>query len=89
MAIYKKKMNEPEDGSDRWDKLMLISGSFIPFVIVSMVYPVWFAGEQAAFNPSKEEYYYVLDIWKQISIACLVISSVFLLIGFALKVIPQ
>jgi hypothetical protein len=89
MAIYKKKMNEPEDGSDRWDKLMLISGSFIPFVIVSMVYPVWFAGEQAAFNPSVEEYYYVLDTWKEISIACLVISGIFLLVGFALKVIPQ
>jgi len=89
IAIYKKKMKEPEDGSDRWDKLMLISGSFIPFVIVSLLYPIWFAGEQAAFAPTATEYSYVMNTWKEISIACLVIAGIFLFIGFAVKVIPQ
>jgi hypothetical protein len=36
MAIYKKKMNEPEDGSDRWEKMMLLSGSFIPLILISI-----------------------------------------------------
>lgn len=70
MAIYKKKHNEPEDGSDKWEKLLLLSGAFIPFVILSMVSPVWFSGDEYAFAPKSEQLPFVLVVWKRIGGVC-------------------
>ena len=89
IAIYKKKFGEPEDGSDRWDKLMLLSGSFLPFIWISIQYPIWFMGEESAFSPSETEYVYVIAFWQKIAVTCLLLSLTFLLVGFAKKTIPQ
>ncbi len=70
MAIYKKKHNEPEDGSDKWEKLLLLSGAFIPFVILSTVSPVWFSGDAYAFAPKSEQLPFVLVVWKRIGGVC-------------------
>lgn len=89
MAIYKKKYNEPEDGSDKWEKLLLLSGAFIPFVILSMISPVWFSGDEYAFAPKAEQLSYVLAVWKRIGGVCLVSGLIFLSIGYLLKTRPQ
>ncbi|MES2799595.1 MAG: hypothetical protein V4638_06235 [Bacteroidota bacterium] len=90
MAIYKKKFGEPEDGSDRWEKIMLISGAFISFVYLSKLSPVWFNRvDNIAFNPPAEQLQYVLEFWEKIAISCCGVGLLFIFIGFALKVVPQ
>lgn len=90
MAIYKKKFNEPEDGSDRWEKLMLLSGSFIPFVFLSKATPIWFNRvDKIGFAPDAPQLQYTIDIWIKIGNACLIAGIIFLIIGFTIKMIPQ
>lgn len=89
MAIYKKKHNEPEDGSDRWEKLLLLSGSFLPFVNLSKVAPVWFGGDKYAFTPGEKEMQYVIDLWLTMGNACFIVGIFFLLIGFVFNSAPQ
>jgi len=89
MAIYKKKHNEPEDGSDRWEKLLLLSGSFIPFVYLSKVAPVWFGGDNYAFTPGPNELQYAIDLWMKIGNVCFIFGIFFLLVGFVFKSAPQ
>jgi hypothetical protein len=89
MAIYKKKHGEVEDGSDRWEKLLLLSGAYIPFVILSMTSPVWFAGDEFAFTPQADQLSYVIAIWKKIGGVCLVSGLFFLAIGFLFNAKPQ
>lgn len=89
MAIYKKKMNEPEDGSDKWEKMMLLSGAFIPFVLVAIIYPVWFPSEQAFFYPETHLIDHINQVWNKIATATLVFSIILLLIGYVFKSLPQ
>lgn len=42
MAIYKKKANEMQTTTEKWEKLMLLSGSFLPLVILTINSPTWF-----------------------------------------------
>lgn len=89
MAIYKKKFNEPEDGSDRWEKLMLLSGSFISFTYLSWKNPVWFKWiDPYAFSPDDKAYLYTVEIWHKIAATSFVFALFFLFIGFVAKVIP-
>ncbi len=89
IAIYKKKFNEPEDGSDRWEKLLLLSGSFIPFVYLAKTKTIWFYDEISAFTPNANELAYVLEFWGKISAYMLVLGLFFLVIGFAINARPQ
>lgn len=89
MAIYKKKMNEPEDGSDKWEKLMLLSGSFIPLIIVAKLSPVWFPAESYFIAPDAASAVYVIGMWSKIAMFSLGLSIVLLLVGYVIKVIPQ
>ena len=89
IAIYKKKFNEPEDGSDRWEKLLLLSGSFIPFVYLAKTKIIWFLDETSAFSPNANELNYVLEFWGKISAFMLVLGLFFLVIGFAINARPQ
>jgi hypothetical protein len=89
IAIYKKKFKEPEDGSDRWEKLLLLSGSFIPFVYLAKSRILWFADERLAFAPDMNESPYVLEFWGKISAFMLVLGLFFLVIGFAINARPQ
>jgi hypothetical protein len=89
MAIFKKKHMETEDGSDRWEKLTLLSGSFLPFVFVSLKYPVWFDGGQYIFAPKADQLTYILDFWQKISLTIMLLGMFFLLIGYAVKSLPQ
>jgi hypothetical protein len=85
MAIYKKKMNEIEDGSDRWEKLLLLSGSFLPLAYIAKTQIIWFPGEEIAFQPNINQLPYILDLWQKISLFCLILGAVFLLVGFVFK----
>ena len=89
MAIYKKKHNEPEDGSDRWEKLLLLSGSFIPFVYLSKVAPVWFGSDKYAFTPGPNEAQYVTDLFVSMGNVCFLIGILFLLVGFVFNSASQ
>lgn len=89
MAIYKKKMNEPEDGSDRWDKLVLLSGSFIPFILAAIIYPVWFPSESFFITPEPGLVEYVAQKWTEISLYTLLFSVILLLIGYVFQSRPQ
>lgn len=89
MVIYKKKMNEPQDGSDRWEKMMLLSGSFIPFVIVAIIYPVWFPSEQNFIFPEPYLKDYIAEMWNKIALYTLFFSIFLLLIGYAFNSLPQ
>lgn len=89
MVIYKKKMNEPQYNSDRWEKMMLLSGSFIPFVIVAIVYPVWFPSEQSFIFPEAYLKDYIMGMWNKIALCTLFFSIVLLLIGYAFNSLPQ
>lgn len=89
MAIYKKKMNEPEDNSDRWEKMMLLSGSFIPFVIVAIVYPVWFPSEQNFIFPEAYLKDYMTEMWNKIALYTLFFSIFLLLVGYVFNSLPQ
>lgn len=89
MAIYKNKFKEPADGSDRWEKLSLLSGSFIPFILLAKNKLIWFPNETPFFTPKAEEALYVFDKWHQVSLACFVIALFFALIGFVIKSRPQ
>lgn len=85
MAIYKKKFGEPEDGSDRWEKLLLLSGSFLPLAYIAKTTPVWFPGEVTALSPDPAQLEYVISLWEKISQFMLVAALLFLLTGFVLK----
>lgn len=90
MAIYKKKFGEPEDGSDRWEKIMLLSGSFIPFIYLSKIAPIWFNRvDFYAFTPKAEYLQYVIDFWEKLASASIIVGIVFLVIGFTIKSVPQ
>lgn len=89
MAIYKKKMNEPDDGSDKWEKLMLLSGSFIPLIMVAKLSPVWFPAEVYFIHPDINTESYVMQMWSKLTMFSLIISIVLLLAGYVIKVIPQ
>ncbi|TNF46804.1 MAG: hypothetical protein EP305_09835 [Bacteroidetes bacterium] len=89
MAIFKKKNGEKEDGSDKWEKLALLSGSFLPFVYVSLKNPVWFEGGQYIFAPKSEQLPYILNFWQNISLGLLILGFLFILISIAFKSIPQ
>lgn len=89
MAIYKKKMNEPEDGSDKWEKLMLLSGSFIPFVLAAIIYPVWFPSEAHFLYPESHLVDYMHQMWKSIAFYTLLFSVFLLLAGYVFKSLPQ
>lgn len=85
MAIYKKKFNEPEDGSDRWEKLLLLSGSFLPLVYISKTDLTWFLDEGAALTPNANDMMYIVEYWGKLAGSCLILSLLFLLVGFVLK----
>lgn len=85
IAIYKKKFNEPENGSDRWEKLVLLSGSFLPLVLLSKNDPIWFSDEVSAFTPSANELSYVLEFWDKLAGSTFLLGIGFLLVGFVLK----
>lgn len=89
IAIYKKKFNEPENGSDRWEKLVLLSGSFLPLVLVSKNDLIWFRDEVSAFTPTASELPYVLDFWDKLAGTALLLGMIFLIIGFVIKVRAQ
>lgn len=89
MAIYKKKFNEPEDGSDRWDKLLLLSGSFLPLAYISKTDLVWFQDEASVFTPNANDLMYIVEFWGKLAGSCLILSLLFLLAGFALKLRAQ
>jgi hypothetical protein len=89
MAIYKGKMNENDSRTDRYEKLLLLSGSFLPFIWVAWQQPIWFSGEQLAFAPKPEELDFVVSVWRHIGAGSLITGLLFLTIGFVLKVIPQ
>lgn len=85
MAIYKKKFNEPEDGSDLWEKLVLLSGSFLPLVYIAKTDLLWFGDEVSAFTPNANEMMYVVEFWGKLAACTLILSITFLLVGFALN----
>lgn len=89
MAIYKKKFREPEDGSDRWEKMLLLSGSFLPLAYVSKKYPVWFENERSVFTPDLNAQMYIVEFWEKLAACCLVLAILFLVLGFALKLRAQ
>lgn len=89
MAIYKKKMNEPDDGSDRWEKWMLLSGSFIPFVLAAIIYPVWFPSEQSFIYPEFHLADYMNRMWNAIAFYTVLFSIALLLVGYVFKSRPQ
>lgn len=89
MAIYKKKMNEPEDGSDQWEKLLLLSGSFIPFILAAIIYPVWFPSEVYFIFPEPHLTESVAQKWGDISLYTFLFSLCLLLIGYVFKSLPQ
>src|SRR5690606_8542415 len=51
MAIYKKKANEPQTTSEKWEKLMLLSGSFLPLIILTIDSPAWFEYDKVYLYP--------------------------------------
>lgn len=85
MAIYKKKLNEPDNGSDRWEKLLLLSGSFLPLALIGKIQHVWFPGEEIAFSPAAAQLPYIIHLWEKIAIFSLVLGITFLLVGFVFK----
>jgi hypothetical protein len=89
MAIYKKKMNEPEDGSDRWEKMMLLSGSFIPLILISILSPAWFPSEQMFLYPEPHLAGYVAEVFREIAFYTLLFAVFLLLVGYGLKSAPQ
>jgi hypothetical protein len=89
MAIYKNKLSENDPVVDRYEKLLLLSGSFLPLIWVAWQQPIWFSGEQIAFAPKPEEMDFVMAVWRHIGVGCLITSLIFLFVGFGLKVIPQ
>jgi hypothetical protein len=89
MAIYKKKFNEPENGSDRWEKLLLLSGSFFALAYFSKNHPVWFPGDEMAFNPLPNQLEYIVALWKKVGVFCLFLGGLFLLVGFVFKSAPE
>ena len=76
MAIYKKKMNEPNDGSELWDKLLLLSGSFIPFVALTYISPVWFSGEENVFNQNWNNVANMM-VWDNLTILFIIVAAIF------------
>lgn len=89
MVIYKKKMNEPQDNSDKWEKMMLLSGSFIPFVIVAIICPVWFPSEQSFIFPEAHLKDYITEMWNKIALYTLFFSIFLLLVGYVFNSLPQ
>ncbi len=89
MAIYKSKLNENNPKTDRYEKTLLLSGSFLPFIWVAWKQPLWFIGEQLAFAPKPEEMEFVFSVWQHISAGSLITALCFLLVGYFLNVIPQ
>lgn len=88
MAIYKKKYGE--DGkSDRWEKLLLLSGSFLPFLYVSMKNHVWFSGGNYAFAPQSNEVNYITEMWDELALVMLGLGLFLLAVGFLFKSKPQ
>jgi len=88
MAIYKKKYGE--DGkSDRWEKMLLLSGSFLPFIYISMRDHVWFSGGNYAFSPQSNEVEYILTMWDELSLAMLGLGLFLLAVGYIFKSKPQ
>lgn len=85
MAIYKKKFREPEDGSDRWEKMLLLSGSFLPLVYISKRDLTWFLDEGPVFTPNANDMMYIVEFWGKLASGCLVLAMLFLLAGFVLK----
>jgi hypothetical protein len=89
MAIYKSKYKENDPKTDRYDKLLLLSGSFLPFIWIAWKQPIWFSGEQLAFAPKPEELDFVMSVWQNISFGSFITAALFLAIGYVLNVIPQ
>jgi hypothetical protein len=82
-------MNEADNGSDRWEKLVLLSGSFLALAYFSKNNPVWFPGDQVVFNPEPNQLVYVIAMWKKIALFCLALGGFFLLVGFSKNAASQ
>lgn len=82
IAIYKKKRGESSD-SDFWEKSLLLSGSFIPFIYISIIYPVWFEGGNYAFAPEANQLDYIIALWDKLSLAILLLGLILLAVGFS------
>jgi hypothetical protein len=89
VAIYKKKFNEPQDGSDRWDKLLLLSGSFIAFVYAAKTELIWFPNENLLFTPEVHLDSFIQSFWNKIAVALGLISFILFFVGFRNKTKPQ
>lgn len=85
MAIYKKKFGEPEDGSDRWEKALLLSGSFLPLVYLAKTDLLWFLDEEKVLTPNANDLMYIVEFWGKIASSCLLLAIFFLAVGFLAK----
>jgi hypothetical protein len=83
MAIYKKKMNEPMDSVDKWEKWMLLSGSFLPLIIISIVYSHWFPHEVYFIAPTDPNWSaIVLKTWSELSFYSLIVGVFLAAVGW-------
>lgn len=86
MVIYKKKSNERDSTPDLWEKIALLSGSFIPLIWVAWNHSVWFPTEQDVFFPPNHLIEYVDAIWQKLSYFSIGAGVVFLLFGYVIKI---
>ncbi|WP_417264836.1 hypothetical protein [Brumimicrobium sp.] len=67
MALYKKQANERKTKIN-WDKLSVLSGSFIPLILLNSIDPIWFTGSEVyIFDPIPERKAAVIEWWHQIA----------------------
>lgn len=84
VAIYKKKNGEQDEG--RWEKALLLSGSFLPLVFVAYRDYIWYPSEQIYFEAPVHQLAYLYEKWHLIAFFCLGLSILFALFGFIFKV---
>lgn len=80
MAIYKRNAGE-KITKINWDQLSLLSGSFIPLVLINMIDPLWFPdSEKYLFAPEANDLQYILNYWDKLAYLCLFFAMFFGLI---------
>ncbi|MBM4281248.1 MAG: hypothetical protein FJ137_10995 [Deltaproteobacteria bacterium] len=81
IVLYRKKAGEPDDGTERWERLLLVAGSFFPFLRMARDAPVWFGVDRLAFAPAAEDLPYVVARWHSMADVLLLVGVGLLLLG--------
>jgi len=77
MAMYKSQAKERKTKIN-WDRLTLLSGSFIPLIMVNFISPIWFVGsEEYVFTPTPSRETSVIEWWREIALLNFVFVLIF------------